>query len=206
MKRLFLSLLFLAAALAPFSLAATEAHAPAHATPAYSPLTEGERALAIAPRLVERYAEDLDPHRLAEATTWELMELVQTLTGTLVPLSRFGNGHDELTEAWRQKLTLEAHHHSDHPEDPFDPALVVWDPGTIQFQNEWGQWSIRLDQREITQGDLATLSPLEVQQAVLVLTGRTYPIEFVLEHLEAFRGQLSIVPRVPAETPAPAHH
>lgn len=196
--------LLLLVSLVPFSLVASEAHVPTHGT-SYSPLTEGERALTLDPRLVERHAEDLDPHRLAEATPWELMELVQSLSGTLVPLSRFGNGHDELTEAWRQKLTHQADHHADHPEDPFDPALVVWDPGILQFQNEWGQWAIRLDQREVTQGDLATLSPLEVQQAVLVLTGRTYPIEFVLEHLEDLRGQLSVVPRTPSEAPAPHH-
>lgn len=195
----------LALSLMPFSLAASEAHAPSHEAPAYSPLTEGERALVFDPGLVESHREALDDHSLAESTPWELMELVQTLSGTLVPLSRFGNGHDELTAAWRQKLSQEAHHHAEHPEDPFDPALVIWDPGTIQFQNEWGQWAIRLDQREITQADLVTLSPLEVQQAVLVLTGRTYPIEFVLDHLEALRDQLSIVPRVVQE-PAPAHH
>jgi len=202
MKRLVL-LLF---ALVPFSIQASEAPAPAHGATTYSPLSEGEQALTFDPRLMERHALDLDPHSLAEATPWELMELVQTLSGTLVPLSRFGNGHDELTEAWRQKLTQEAHHHADHPEDPFDPALVVWDPGTIQFQNEWGQWAIRIDQREITQGDLDTLSPLEIQQAVRVLTGRIHPIEFILEHLEAFRAQLSIVPRVTSGDVAPVHH
>ena len=50
--------------------------------------------------------------------------------------------------------------------------------------------------RDIVQADLPTLSPLEVQQAVEVLTARTYPLEFVLYHLEAFRAQLSVVPRL----------
>ena len=87
-------------------------------------------------------------------------------------------------------------------EDLFSPELVLWDPGYIPNLNEWGQWSIRLDHRDIVQDDLPTLSPLEVQQAVLVLTGRTYPVEFILDHLEAFRAQLSVVPRL-AEASAP---
>jgi hypothetical protein len=86
------------------------------------------------------------------------------------------------------------------PEDPFDPALVVWDPGTIQTWNppaggRPGFWSIQLDSRSITQADIPTLSPLEVQEAVEVLTSRKYPIEFVLNHLEQFRQLITVDPR-----------
>ena len=86
------------------------------------------------------------------------------------------------------------------PEDPFDPALVIWDPGTIQTWNppadgHTGFWSIRLESRTIRQEDIPTLSPLEVQQAVEVLTDRQYPIEFVLDHLEQFRKLITVDPR-----------
>lgn len=81
------------------------------------------------------------------------------------------------------------------PEDPFDPALVIWDPGTIQTKNDQGQWTITLDHRTITQADIPTLSPLEVQQAVEVLTERHYPIEFILDHLEQFRALITVNPR-----------
>jgi len=85
-------------------------------------------------------------------------------------------------------------------EDPFDPALVMWDPGTIQIWNPPqngvpGYWSIQLDNRTITQADIDSLSPLEVQQAVEVLTNRKYPIEFVLDHLQDFRALISVDPR-----------
>jgi hypothetical protein len=126
------------------------------------------------------------------------MELVQVLGRVEVSLSRFGN-NDALTQAWRHKVAAFASTADAPPptpsEDLFDPALVLWDPGYIQQKNEWGQWCVRLANRTIVQSDLATLSPLEVQQAVEVLTARTYPIEFILDHLEAFRAQLSVVPR-----------
>jgi hypothetical protein len=83
---------------------------------------------------------------------------------------------------------------------------VLWDPGYIQNQNEWGQWFITLDRRQIVQKDLATLSPLEVQQAVFVLTNRTYPIEFVLEHLESFRAQLTVHQRLAEVSAAAGAH
>ncbi len=85
-------------------------------------------------------------------------------------------------------------------EDPFDPSLVMWDPGTIQIWNppeagRPGYWSLTLDHRTITQTDIPGLSPLEVQQAVEVLTGRHYPIEFVLDHLKEFRALITVDPR-----------
>lgn len=191
---------------------------------AASPLTPGERALVFDPRFrhtddhgeafLEVDGEPLSVGRLLVLSPWDLMEVVQKLSGTELPLSRFGNGNgDELTQAWRAKIaaftqgTGEGHDAGHHgaAEDPFDPNLVLWDPGFIQTKNEWGQWTIHLAQRDIVQADLPDLSPLEVQQAVAVLTGRTYSVEYVLEHLEAFRAQLSIVPRanpVPTET----HH
>lgn len=86
--------------------------------------------------------------------------------------------------------------YADSPaEDPFDPALVIWDPGTIQNKNDQGQWTITLDHRTITQADIPTLSPLEIEQAVEVLTERHYPIEFVLDHLEQFRALITVDPR-----------
>jgi len=141
--------------------------------------------------------EPLSAARLRTLSPWDLMELVQKLARVEVPLSRFGN-NDELTQAWRQRLVTFAAT-ADAPPPPvtenlFDPALVLWDPGYIQFKNAWGQWSIHLANRDIVQSDIPKLSPLEVQQAVEVLTARTYPIEFVLDHLEAFRAQLSVVP------------
>lgn len=186
-----------------------------------SPLTSEERALGFDPRF--RHAEDgvgrlevdgepLTIERLRVLSPWDLMEVVQRISGVALPLSRFGQGNgDELTQAWRQRLVEFAegtpggvHHEESDADDPFDPALVLWDPGFIQTKNAWGQWSIRLANRDIVQSDLATLSPLEVQQAVAVLTGRTYSVEYVLEHLEAFRAQLSIEPRV--ATPREVHH
>ena len=85
-------------------------------------------------------------------------------------------------------------------ENPFDPALLIWDPGTIQIWNpplggQPGFWSIQLDHRTITQADIDSLSPLEVQQAVELLTGRQYPIEFILDHLKEFRALISVDPR-----------
>ena len=141
--------------------------------------------------------EPLSSQRILSLSPWDLMDLVQVLTGELLPLGRFEN--PELIQAWRLRVAAFAAT-ADlpvkvPPQDLFDPALVLWDPGYIQTKNAWGQWSIRIANREIVEADLPSLSPLEVQQAVAVLTGRTYPIEFVLDHLEAFRAQLSIVPR-----------
>jgi hypothetical protein len=188
-----------------------------------SPLTPGERALVFNPRFrrldehgeasLEVEGEPLSVNRVLVLSPWDLMELVQKLSGTELPLSRFGNGNgDELTQAWRAKVAAfargdEAHHGAgahEASEDPFDPNLVLWDPGFIQTKNAWGQWTIHLAHRDIVQGDIPTLSPLEVQQAVAVLTGRTYSVEYVLEHLEAFRAQLSIVPR-PNPAPTEVH-
>ena len=142
--------------------------------------------------------EPLTVSRILSLSPWDLMEVVQKLSGTKIPLSRFGN-NDGQTQAWRTQVAEFAATADAPPprplEDLFDPALVLWDPGYIQQKNEWGQWTIHLENRDIVQSDLATLSPLEVQQAVEVLTARTYPIEFVLDHLEAFRAQLSVVPR-----------
>lgn len=99
-------------------------------------------------------------------------------------------------------LTLAAALHAEPAaqENPFDPALVQWDPGTIQIWNEpkdghAGFWTIQLDHRAITQADIPSLSPLEVQQAVEVLTERKYPIEFILDHLEQFRALITVNPR-----------
>jgi hypothetical protein len=152
------------------------------------------------------WGEDITAAQILTFTPWDLMDLVQTLSGEKVPLSRMGNGGD-LTDAWRQKVVAFVRT-ADHltppaPEDIFDPRLVLWDPGYIQFKNAWGQWSIHLENRDIVQTDIPTLSPLEVKQAVEVLTARTYPAEFVLLHLEQFRAQLSIVPR---SMPALAGH
>jgi|GEM_PF-2549275 len=136
---------------------------------------------------------------ILHATPWELMTLTQTLTATLIPLSRFGGG-GRLTNAWRTKLaTFAASGDAPIPpaqHDLFDPDLVLWDPGFVQHKNQWGQWSLSLDRRDIVQADLPALSPLEVQQAVRILTNRTYPLAFVVENLEAFRAQLSVVPRL----------
>ena len=176
-----------------------------------SPLTNAEQALTFSPSFLKTGAdghgylvvrgEPLSVSRLLSLSPWDLMDLVQTLSGMPWPLSRFGTGNgDPLTKAWRTKVASFAvlGDASKPPaqEDLFDPALVLWDPGYIQNVNEWGQWYLRLDHRDIVQDDLPTLSPLEVQQAVTVLTGRTYPIEFILNHLEAFRTQLSVVPRL----------
>lgn len=202
--------------------AAPAAHgAPAHGAEAVaeSPLSAGERSLVFSPAyrrtdghgtgFLEVDGEPLSVGRILTLSPWDLMELVQTLSGAEVPLSRFGNGNgDELTQAWRTKVATfaagPAGHGAAHQEDLFDPALVLWDPGYIQHLNSWGKWTIRIDRRDIIQEDLATLSPLEIQQAVEVLTARTYPVEFILEHLEAFRAQLSVVPRL-TEAVAPHH-
>jgi len=142
--------------------------------------------------------EPLSQGRLRSLSPWDLMVLVQKLSAVSVPLSRFGD-NDDLTQAWRDKVVAFAASADapprKAPENLFDPDLVLWDPGYIQKKNEWGQWSIHLDNRDIVQADLPHLSPLEVQQAVLVLTGRSYPLDFILDHLEEFRGQLSIDPR-----------
>jgi len=173
-----------------------------------SPLTPEEQALTFSKDTLRTddqghgyllvWGEPLSTGRILSLTPWDLMDLVQTLSNQKWPLSRFGNGHNELTQAWRQKVAAFAAK-ADVPkkpseEDPFDPALILWDPGYIQTRNAWGQWSIHIANRDIVQSDLPTLSPLEVQQAVEVLTGRTYSIDFVLDHLEQFRAQLSIVP------------
>lgn len=218
MKRLSLFLVTMAAMAAP--LAASEAASSSgHGTSAMvSPLSDEDRLLPFSRNFLKIdeqghgylliHGEPLSVGRLLALSPWDLMEVVQVLSGKEVPLSRFGNG-DEVTQAWRTKVASFAAsgdvHTSDHTEDLFDPALVLWDPGYIQNLNSWGQWTIRLDRRDIVQSDLASLSPLEVQQAVEVLTGRTYPVEFVLEHLEAFRAQLSVVPRL-AEATGDTHH
>ena len=217
MKRFLLVLLI---PLFTLPVGASEAPAAAHgaaATEVHSPLTTEERALEFDTRFLKTddhgagfllvEGEPLSVSRLLSLSPWDLMELIQTLSGKEVTLSRFGNG-DELTQAWRLKVAAFAAsadaHHVVHQEDLFDPALVLWDPGYIQNQNSWGQWTIRIGRRDIVQGDLATLSPLEVQQAVEVLTARTYPVEFILEHLEAFRAQLSVMPRL-IKAVAPQH-
>lgn len=181
-----------------------------HETPvAVSPLTDEDRLLPFSRAFLRTddegrgfllvQGEALSVPQILSLSPWDLMELVQHLSGVSVPLSRMGN-NDDITQAWRTKIASFAasadRHHPMAPEDLFDPALVLWDPGYIQNLNEWGQWSIRLGRRDIVQGDLESLSPLEVGQAVEVLTGRIYPTEFILEHLEAFRAQLSVVPRL----------
>ncbi|MEI8095385.1 MAG: hypothetical protein WCG80_14335 [Spirochaetales bacterium] len=206
----------------PAHAGASEAAATGEPAPE-SPLTDAERALKLDPRAVklDEHGEayllwEKEPVRvdlILDLTPWDLMKIYQSLTAKALPLSRFGQGGiDELTQAWRDKLAEFVVSRQDpaveHQENLFDPELVLWDPGYIQNQNEWGQWYLHLDRRDIVQRDLATLSPLEVQQAVVVLTGRTYPVEFVLEHLEAFRAQLTVHQRlaeaVASETP-PAH-
>jgi len=200
------------------ALVANEA-APSHGAVApASVLADEDRLLVFSPAFLRTdeegnglllvHGEPLSVGRILSLSPWDLMELVQLLSRTEVPLSRFGNG-DEVTQAWRTKVaTFAASAGVLTPvaeEDLFDPALVLWDPGYIQNLNTWGQWTIRLDRRDIVQSDLETLSPLEVLQAVEVLTGRTYSIEFVLDHLEAFRAQLSVVPRL-VEASTGGHH
>lgn len=176
--------------------------------PPESPLTLAEQTLPFSRSFLKTdegghgvllvRGEPLSAKRLLSLSPWDLMELVQTLTGVEVPLSRFGD-NDELTQAWRQRLVVFAASADSPPPSPppnlFDPKLVVWDPGVLQTKNAWGQWTIHLAHRDIVQSDIPTLSPLEVQQAVELLTGRSYPIEFVLEHLEAFRAQITVAPR-----------
>jgi hypothetical protein len=175
-----------------------------------SPLTAEEQALTFSKDYLRTddqghgyllvQGEPFSTQVLLSLSPWDLMDLVQTLANDQLPLSRFGDG-GRLTQAWRQKLVAFAATadvpKKPLPEDLFDPALVLWDPGYIQTKNAWGQWSIRIANRDIVQSDIPTLSPLEVQQAVEVLTGRTYPIRFVLDHLEQFRAQISITPRSP---------
>lgn len=179
----------------------------AWAAPAESPLTATEQALVFSPSYLRTgvdgqgyllvQGEPLSAGRLRSLSPWDLMDLVQKLTRVEIPLSRFGN-NDDLTLAWRQRLVAFAATADAPapvpPENLFDPALVLWDPGYIQQKNRWGQWSIHLANRDIVQADVATLSPLEVQQAVEILTARTYSIEFVLDHLDQFRAQLRIGP------------
>jgi len=210
----FLALLFALGTV--MTLMASESHG---AAAAVSPLYEDELLLTFSPRFLKTddqghgyllvHGEPLTVGRILSLSPWDLMELVQTLSGKELLLSRFGN-NDELTQAWRLKVASFAaggdRHQPAEPEDLFDPALVLWDPGYIQNLNEWGQWTIRIDRRDLVQSDLATLSPLEIQQAVEVLTARTYPIEFILDHLEAFRAQLSVVPRLAEAEAAPAAH
>lgn len=216
-KMKYLPCIFLVAILSPPVFASEAASAHSSGAPA-SVLAEEDRLLGFSPTFLSTdemgngllvvHGEPLTVGRILSLSPWDLMELVQVLSGTPVPLSRFGNG-DEVTQAWRTKVATFAASAAVHlppaEEDLFDPALVLWDPGYIQNLNAWGQWTIRLDRRDIVQSDLETLSPLEVLQAVEVLTGRTYPIEFVLDHLEAFRAQLSVVPRL-VEAAAAAHH
>jgi len=197
---------------------ASEAHSSgSSADGSASPLSAEDQRLAFSPGFLRAddrgrgflliKGEPFSVERLLSLSPWDLMEVVQTLAGTEIPLSRFGNG-DERTQAWRTKVATFAAgadvHHPEAQEDLFDPQLVLWDPGYIQNLNSWGQWTIRIDRRDIVQDDLKSLSPLEVQQAVEVLTSRTYSIEFVLDHLEAFRAQLSVVPRL-AEATAVVH-
>lgn len=221
MKRLTLILAVLTVMAVPLS-ASEAASTAGHGAALASPLSDEDRLLTFSREFLRTddhgagflliHGEPLSVGRLFSLSPWDLMEVVQVLSGKEIPLSRFGNG-DEVTQAWRTKVasfaaTADAHPPA-HAEDLFDPALVLWDPGYIQNLNSWGQWTIRLDRRDIVQGDLATLSPLEVQQAVEVLTGRTYPVEFILDHLEAFRAQLSVVPRLAeatGEASGPAHH
>ena len=205
----------LSASSAPAAAAAPagghEAPAAGHGAVIESPFTDEEKALVFDPALVKLDEngqalvwlgkEPLTVAHLLALTPWDLMHVAQALTHQDLPLRRFGQGDgDELTEAWRQRLAAFAvgfeHPAVHHTEDPFDLGLVVWDPGYLQWQNEWGQWYITLARRDIVQRDIATLSPLEVQQAVEVLTGRTYPVEFVLEHLESFRAQITVHQRV----------
>jgi len=201
---------------APASASEAPAAGAHGAVEVFSPLTAGERALVFQERFLRSDPhgagyllvdeEPLSVERILSLSPWDMMELVQTLAEVEIPLSRFDTA--ELNQAWRLKVAAFATgvvHHAVQQEDLFDPALVLWDPGYIQNQNSWGQWTIRIDRRDIVQGDLATLSPLEVQQAVEVLTARTYPVEFVLEHLEAFRAQLSVIPRL-VEAAAAVHH
>ncbi len=175
-----------------------------------SPLTAGENSLTFSKEFLRTdeeghgyllvLGESITGEQILSFSPWDLMDLVQILANDKLPLSRFGNG-GRLTQAWRAKVaafvaTADAPK-KQPPEDLFDPNLVLWDPGYIQTQNAWGQWTIHLANRDIVQSDIPSLSPLEVQQAVEVLTARTYPIEFILDHLEQFRSQLSIVPRTP---------
>lgn len=154
--------------------------------------------------------EPLSLERVEELSPWDLMEVVQVLSGTEIPLRRFGNGAgDPVTEAWRAKVVAlwgphEAVHHEVR-DDRYDPRVIPWDPGFIQTQNSWGQWVLHLDRRDIIQSDIPTLSPLEIQQAIELLTGRTYPLEDILRDVESFRAWITVSPRVVADTPQEHH-
>ncbi|NNM67859.1 MAG: hypothetical protein HKM06_07610 [Spirochaetales bacterium] len=137
---------------------------------------------------------------LSALTPWQTMELVQLLSGEQIPFSRFGDMNGLRLRAWKSKLAayLAA---SSKPSlvskaQLFNPQFSVWDPGWIQHRNTLGQWYIHLFRRNIIESDLRTLSPLEVAQAIRVLTGRRYPMTFILEHLETFRTELRIEKRV----------
>ncbi len=137
---------------------------------------------------------------LESFTPWQTMTLVQKLSGLLLPLDRFGDQNSPLLRAWKAKLeaylAAEAKPQAASPQEVFNPLACVWDPGWVQQRNSLGQWYIHLYRRNILQSDVASLSPLEVAQAVKVLTGRRYSNQYILRHLEAFRTQLRVEQRL----------
>ncbi len=137
---------------------------------------------------------------IATFTPWQTMMLVQKLSGLLLPLDRFGDQNSPLLRAWKAKLEAylasEAKPQVATPREVFNPLACVWDPGWVQHRNSLGQWYIHLYRRNILQSDVASLSPLEVAQAVKVLTGRRYSTNYILTNLEAFRTQLRVEQRL----------
>jgi hypothetical protein len=177
-------------------------------------LTEFERALPLANVPVswdasgqafwKIHGREIGLAEVSALTPWQTMELVQVLSGEEIPLSRFGDADGMRLRAWKAKLAAYLAAASKPSLVPkaqlFNPQFSVWDPGWIQHRNTLGQWYIRLFRRNIIESDLKTLSPLEVAQAVQVLTGRRYPMTVILGNLEIFRTQLRIEKRVEAVT------
>lgn len=177
-------------------------------------LTEAERALPLVNVPVswdssgrafwKVQGRDIGLAELSALTPWQTMELVQMLSGEEIPFSRFGDMNGMRLRAWKAKLAAYLAASSKPSLVPkaqlFNPRFSVWDPGWIQHKNTLGQWYIHLFRRNIVESDLKTLSPLEVAQAIQVLTGRRYPMTFILEHLETFRTELRIEKRVEAVT------
>lgn len=74
----------------------------------------------------------------------------------------------------------------------FKTEEIIADPGVIQKKNSQGEWYISLDRRDVVESDVEDLSPLEVCQAVVVLTGKTWSLDTVLFHLDEFRNAIRV--------------
>lgn len=127
---------------------------------------------------------------LGALTDFELLTLLQSLAGRDLLLSEITAERALILQRLSQWLQDRRPKHLTHAAADFSTSRIRWNTDDVLKADPWDGYLIDLDRRSIAPKDIEDLSPLEIRQAVFLLTERLFDADQVLFNLEDFKRQL----------------